>query len=285
MHIEQFPSHRFESLNLAVDELIAIFIHGEGDQMTSVGSTFAYTAKQAKQYTRILKDAREHLAYAPSVCIVARIWGTVYRFKWNTWSTPLAPDPSSIDQHWLPFDSTTTYSRAEAEKYVRILQDVKENLDCAPSVCTVAQLWVLACEFQFWAPLFSYADQLVGRSQREMLLARERARQDRAQGALNVPDISRGWIFDVASSFFHGIPAGRAKELEKLCLEIPIYMHAWPDFVRESKNEWKEYLPWVSLHPNVILSSETDLSSDLRSRNVSLSRPQVGGISNSVDIQ
>ena len=50
-HVEQFPSHRFENLNLAVDELIAIFIHGEGDQMTSVGSTFAYTAKQAKQYT------------------------------------------------------------------------------------------------------------------------------------------------------------------------------------------------------------------------------------------
>ena len=80
MHIEQFPSHRFESLNLAVDELIAIFIHGEGDQMTSVGSTFAYTAKQAKQYTRILKDAREHLAYAPSVCIIARLWGVVGEF-------------------------------------------------------------------------------------------------------------------------------------------------------------------------------------------------------------
>lgn len=79
-HVEQFPSHRFESLNLAVDELIAIFIHGEGDQMTSVGSTFAYTAKQAKQYTRILKDAREHLAYAPSVCIIARLWGVVGEF-------------------------------------------------------------------------------------------------------------------------------------------------------------------------------------------------------------
>ncbi|KAM5533995.1 hypothetical protein V8D89_012315 [Ganoderma adspersum] len=160
-HVEQFPSHRFESLNLAVDELIAIFIHGEGDQMTSVGSTFAYTAKQAKQYTRILKDAREHLAYAPSVCIVARLWGVVARVRYQTF------------------------------------------------------------------------------------FAQERARLDRAQRVLDIPDTNRGRIFSVASHLLYQIPAARAQELERLYLDNLVYMHAWADFVQRSRNEWKEHLPLI----------------------------------------
>ena len=47
-HVERFPSHHFESPNLAVDKLIDILIHAKSDQMTSVGSTFAYPAGQAK---------------------------------------------------------------------------------------------------------------------------------------------------------------------------------------------------------------------------------------------
>ncbi|KAM5541921.1 hypothetical protein V8D89_004231 [Ganoderma adspersum] len=113
-HIEQFSSHHFESLNLAVDELIAIFIHGEGDQMTSVGSIFAYMVKQAKQYTRILKDAREHLAYTPSVCIeLERLYldNLVYMHAWvnfvqrsrNEWKEhlPLILDIAIIDLLFL----------------------------------------------------------------------------------------------------------------------------------------------------------------------------------------
>ncbi|KAI1786741.1 hypothetical protein LXA43DRAFT_1184989 [Ganoderma leucocontextum] len=160
-HVEQFPSHRFESLDLAVDELIAIFIHGEGDQMTSVGSTFAYTAKQAKNYTRILQNARDHLAYAPSVCIVARLWGVVSRVRYQTF------------------------------------------------------------------------------------FAQERARLDRTQRVLDIPETNRGRVFTMASRLLYEIPTARAKELEKLYLDNLVYMHAWADFVQRSQNEWKEHLPWI----------------------------------------
>ena len=73
-HVEHFPSHRMSSLHLAIDELISIFIHGQGDQMTSTGSTFAYNAKQSKEHLRLLLNAKETLMYAPSVCFVARLW-------------------------------------------------------------------------------------------------------------------------------------------------------------------------------------------------------------------
>ncbi|EJF57928.1 hypothetical protein BD309DRAFT_990653 [Dichomitus squalens] len=160
-HIEQFPSHRFESLHLAIDELISIFIHGEGDQLTSTGSTFAYTAKQSKNYLRILQNAKEHLRYAPSICIVARLWGVISRVRWQTF------------------------------------------------------------------------------------FAQERARLDRNQRVLDIPDSNRGRLFAVASRMLYNIPNARAIELEKLYVDNLVYIHTWTDFVQKSQNEWKEHLPWI----------------------------------------
>ncbi|KAI0676467.1 hypothetical protein C8Q78DRAFT_961205 [Trametes maxima] len=83
-HIEQFPSHRLDSLSLCVDDLIAIFIHGEGDQMTSENSTFPYVAKECKQFVRILEAAKQKLDQPPSVCVVARLWSTISRHRMQT---------------------------------------------------------------------------------------------------------------------------------------------------------------------------------------------------------
>ncbi|KAI0327219.1 hypothetical protein GY45DRAFT_1327922 [Cubamyces sp. BRFM 1775] len=83
-HIEQFPSHRLQHLSLAVDDLIAIFIHGEGDHLTSSNSTFPYVAKECKQFIRVLEAAKQRLDQSPSVCIVARLWSVVSRHRLQT---------------------------------------------------------------------------------------------------------------------------------------------------------------------------------------------------------
>ena len=75
--------------------------------------------------------------------------------------------------------------------------------------------------------------------------AQERARLDRTQRVLDIPDSNRGWIFALASHLLYGIPSARATELEKLYVDNLVYVHAWADFVRKSQNEWKEHLPWV----------------------------------------
>ncbi|KAH9899333.1 hypothetical protein C8Q73DRAFT_743322 [Cubamyces lactineus] len=83
-HVEQFPSHRLQRLSLAVDDLIAVFIHGEGDHLTSSNSTFPYVAKECKHFTRVLEAAKQRLDQPPSVCIVARLWSVVSRHRLQT---------------------------------------------------------------------------------------------------------------------------------------------------------------------------------------------------------
>ncbi|KAI0366832.1 hypothetical protein BV20DRAFT_1123971 [Pilatotrama ljubarskyi] len=83
-HVEQFPCHRLDSLSLNVEELIAIFVHGEGDHMTSMNSTFPYVAKECKQFVRVLEAAKQRLDQPPSVCIVARLWSIASRHRLQT---------------------------------------------------------------------------------------------------------------------------------------------------------------------------------------------------------
>ncbi|KAI0763103.1 hypothetical protein BD413DRAFT_215476 [Trametes elegans] len=83
-HIEQFPSHRLDRLSLAVEDLISIFVHGEGDHMTSSNSTFPYTAKECKNFVRVLDAAKQRLDQPPSVCVVARLWSVVSRNRLQT---------------------------------------------------------------------------------------------------------------------------------------------------------------------------------------------------------
>lgn len=76
-HVEQFPSHSPNGLSLAVDDLIAIFIHGQGDHMTSENSTFPYVAKECKNFIRILEGAKQRLDHPGSICVVARLWSVI----------------------------------------------------------------------------------------------------------------------------------------------------------------------------------------------------------------
>ncbi|KAL7277323.1 hypothetical protein ACG7TL_009180 [Trametes sanguinea] len=80
-HIEQFPSHRISSLFMAVDDLIAVFLHGEADHLTSANSTFPYVAKECKQFVRVLESAKQKLDQPASVCIIARLWSVVARHR------------------------------------------------------------------------------------------------------------------------------------------------------------------------------------------------------------
>ncbi|KAI0823002.1 hypothetical protein BC628DRAFT_1421386 [Trametes gibbosa] len=83
-HVEQFPSHCPRGLSLSVDDLIAIFIHGQGDHMTSSNSTFPYQAKECKNFIRILESAKQRMEQPSSVCIVARLWSVVSRHRLHT---------------------------------------------------------------------------------------------------------------------------------------------------------------------------------------------------------
>ncbi|OJT02357.1 hypothetical protein TRAPUB_7140 [Trametes pubescens] len=83
-HIEQFPSHSPNGLSLAVDDLIAIFIHGQGDHMTSENSTFPYVAKECKNFIRVLEGAKQRLDHPGSICIVARLWSVISRSRVQT---------------------------------------------------------------------------------------------------------------------------------------------------------------------------------------------------------
>ncbi|KAI0631097.1 hypothetical protein C8Q77DRAFT_1062486 [Trametes polyzona] len=83
-HVEQFPSHCPVGLSLAVDDLIAIFIHGQGDHMTSANSTFPYVAKECKNFIRILEGAQQRLSQPSSICVVARLWSIISRHRLQT---------------------------------------------------------------------------------------------------------------------------------------------------------------------------------------------------------
>lgn len=100
------------------------------------------------------------------------------------------------------------------------------------------------------SPPSSVVDILLARVRYQTFFAQERARLDRAQRVLDIPDTNRGRIFSVASHLLYQIPAARAQELERLYLDNLVYMHAWADFVQRSRNEWKEHLPLVCPIPS-----------------------------------
>ncbi len=80
-HVEQFPSHSPNGLSLAIDDLISIFIHGQGDHMTSENSTFPYVAKECKNFIRVLEGAKQRLDHPGSICIVARLWSVICEWR------------------------------------------------------------------------------------------------------------------------------------------------------------------------------------------------------------
>ncbi|KAH9855347.1 hypothetical protein C2E23DRAFT_815397 [Lenzites betulinus] len=83
-HVEQFPSHSPAGLSLPVDELISIFIHGEGDQITSSNSTFPFQAKECKKFINLLEAAKPRMEQPSSICTVARLWSVISRHRMQT---------------------------------------------------------------------------------------------------------------------------------------------------------------------------------------------------------
>ena len=111
-------------------------------------------------------------------------------------------------------------------------------------------LW-RGCGALFVSPFYGRCAQLLintpARIRWQAFFAQERARLDRTQSVLAIPDSNRGQIFALASCLLYGIPSARATELEELYVDNLVYVHAWADFVRKSQTEWKEHLPWVRL--------------------------------------
>ncbi|OBZ67671.1 hypothetical protein A0H81_12480 [Grifola frondosa] len=77
-HLEQFPSHRIDQIRLDLDELIDIFINGQGDQMTGNNSTFPYGTDECKRFLRLLTAARERKPSSYTTWLISRLWGTIW---------------------------------------------------------------------------------------------------------------------------------------------------------------------------------------------------------------
>ncbi|KAH9941637.1 uncharacterized protein BXZ73DRAFT_98025 [Epithele typhae] len=83
-HIEQFSAHRIERLHLAIDELIAVFVHGEADQRTSMTSCFPYTSDQCKHFIRILGNANTFPQQTTGLTVIARMWCNIATHRFQT---------------------------------------------------------------------------------------------------------------------------------------------------------------------------------------------------------
>ncbi|KAI0703717.1 hypothetical protein BC835DRAFT_1410454 [Cytidiella melzeri] len=79
MHVEYFPAHECRGLNLAVDELTDIMIHGHTDQMTSTTSTFPYSADECARFIKSLETLKgsAHCPSTYSKWSIARMWQNV----------------------------------------------------------------------------------------------------------------------------------------------------------------------------------------------------------------
>jgi hypothetical protein len=82
-HAESFCNHiglpeRF------LNELIAVYSHGQADVLTSEQSTFPYDAKMNKEILPLLQSMRGRLSQGQNVCAVARFWVVICRHRFET---------------------------------------------------------------------------------------------------------------------------------------------------------------------------------------------------------
>ncbi|KAI0669867.1 hypothetical protein C8Q78DRAFT_1079779 [Trametes maxima] len=79
-HCEFFPHHTVQTV--LRNELINVFNQARADFLTSQMSTFPYTAEECKQFLQILESDAQSTEY--SNWILARLWATVSRHRYNT---------------------------------------------------------------------------------------------------------------------------------------------------------------------------------------------------------
>jgi hypothetical protein len=83
-HIENFCMHFGGLPSKAIDDLILVFFHALGDNLTSNLSTFPYTAVQCEKFVELLNSSRDRIREGHVVAYVARIWSIIFYNRYET---------------------------------------------------------------------------------------------------------------------------------------------------------------------------------------------------------
>jgi len=68
----------------AIDDLILVFLHAHGDNLTSNLSTFPYTAAQCQKFLELLNMSRDYIRDGHVVAYVGRIWSIICYNRYET---------------------------------------------------------------------------------------------------------------------------------------------------------------------------------------------------------
>jgi len=83
-HIENFCMHFGGLPQKAIDDLILVFLHAHGDNLTSNLSTFPYTATQCENFLKLLNMSRDYIHEGHVVAYVGRIWSVIFYNRYET---------------------------------------------------------------------------------------------------------------------------------------------------------------------------------------------------------
>jgi hypothetical protein len=123
----------FGGLSLEVlEELIAVFSHGQADRMTSSVSTFLYTAEECAKFLELLRNTRSNISDGNTTCFVARLWSFVVGNRVHTHygqrQTRLSRDQAILsepcsERHWS-YDVVSRLLFAVPGFYLSQLDDI-----------------------------------------------------------------------------------------------------------------------------------------------------------------
>ncbi|VDC07562.1 unnamed protein product [Peniophora sp. CBMAI 1063] len=82
IHVELFSMHITE-LPGALDELIAVYLHGRADLATSTTSTFPYSTKTADDHLDVLMRCRSMPTNPMTFTIIARLWSVIANVRYR----------------------------------------------------------------------------------------------------------------------------------------------------------------------------------------------------------
>jgi hypothetical protein len=77
IHVELFPETASQYSAIALNELLATFLHARADGLTSETPTFPYTANQCHDFIELLQRSKDHASSSYITTYVARLWATV----------------------------------------------------------------------------------------------------------------------------------------------------------------------------------------------------------------
>jgi hypothetical protein len=83
-HIENFCMHFGGLPQKAIDDLILVFLHALGDNLTSNLSTFPYTTLQCKNFLKLLQSSRDRINEGHVVAYVGRFWSIILYNRYET---------------------------------------------------------------------------------------------------------------------------------------------------------------------------------------------------------